>query len=272
MDRGLATGLPEVPDTRWQRFLRLLRDLYFGVSPLSQRFRIGLLVFDVVSIAYFVATTVTGTAENYQLIDTLIGIVLVFDLVARTLAMRRSIVQLRSPMFYVDLVVIVALFGSAIAPDLDFARVLRMLRVLRSYRLIVDLRRESKWFRRHEEVVEAALNLVVFVFITTSLVYVAEHAINPEIGTFVDALYFTISTLTTTGFGDIVVQDTFGRVLTICIMVFGVSLFLRLIQALFKPNKVGHECPKCGLEKHDADAVHCKHCGEVINIPTEGVV
>lgn len=272
MNQGLATGLPETPDTPWQRFLRLLRDLYFGVSPVSRRFRIGLLVFDVVSITYFVATTVTGTAQDYQIVDTLIGIVLVLDLAARTLAMRRSIIQLRSPMFYVDLLVIVALFGSAFAPDLDFARVLRMLRVLRSYRLVVDLRRDSKWFRRHEEVVEAALNLVVFVFITTSLVYVAEHAVNPQIGNFVDALYFTISTLTTTGFGDITVEDTFGRVLTIVIMVFGVSLFLRLIQTLFRPNKVGYECPKCGLEKHDADAVHCKHCGEVVNIPTEGVM
>ena len=268
---GLARGIRDEPDTRWQRALRLVRECYFGFSPLSRRFRFAMLAFDVVTISYFVITTVSGRT-TLPIIDIVIGICLTLDLAARTIAMRRSIVQLRSLMFYLDLVVIIALFGALIAPDLALVRVLRILRVLRSYRLVVDLRRDYKWFRQREEVVEAALNLTVFLFITTALVYVIERPVNPEITTFVDALYFTIATLTTTGFGDIVVSDTWGRALTIVIMVFGVGLFLRLIQTLFRPNKVAFECPKCGLEKHDLDAVHCKHCGEVINIPTEGAL
>jgi voltage-gated potassium channel len=40
---------------------------------------------------------------------------------------------------------------------------------------------------------------------------------------------------------------------------------------LFRPTKVRHECPTCGLSLHDADAIHCKHCGEVIHIDTEGL-
>jgi voltage-gated potassium channel len=56
----------------------------------------------------------------------------------------------------------------------------------------------------------------------------------------------------------------------VLIMIFGVSLFIRLAQTLFRPQKVHYECPKCGLSRHDPDAVHCKHCGAVVNIPTEG--
>jgi len=33
---------------------------------------------------------------------------------------------------------------------------------------------------------------------------------------------------------------------------------------------VREECHSCGLSLHDADAVHCKHCGTVIHIDTEG--
>ncbi|UOM36087.1 potassium channel family protein [Acuticoccus sp. I52.16.1] len=258
--------------SRWARFLQTLRELYFGFSSASRRFRLTMLTFDVVTISYFVVTTVTGTADWFPYVDVAIGVVLTLDLAARTLAMRRSLLQLRSVMFYVDLLVIIALFGSLVAQDLALARVLRLLRVLRSYRLVVDLRRDSQWFRRHEELVEAALNLTVFLFITTSLVFVIERPVNDQINTFVDALYYTIATLTTTGFGDITVSDTWGRVLTIVIMVFGVGLFLRLVQTIFRPNKVAYECPTCGLAKHDLDAVHCKHCGEVVNIPTEGAV
>ena len=76
--------------------------------------------------------------------------------------------------------------------------------------------------------------------------------------------------VTTTGFGDITPRDTPGRLLTVVIMVTGVTLFLRLAQALFRPPKVRFECPSCALMRHDSDAVHCKHCGVVLHLPNEG--
>jgi voltage-gated potassium channel len=53
-------------------------------------------------------------------------------------------------------------------------------------------------------------------------------------------------------------------------MIFGVTLFLRLAQVLFRPHKVRFTCPACGLQRHDPDAVHCKACGSILNIPDEG--
>ena len=53
-------------------------------------------------------------------------------------------------------------------------------------------------------------------------------------------------------------------------MIFGISLFIRLAQTIFRPAKVRFACPECGLQRHDPDAVHCKHCGHVLNIPNEG--
>jgi voltage-gated potassium channel len=58
--------------------------------------------------------------------------------------------------------------------------------------------------------------------------------------------------------------------MTVLIMIFGVALFLRLVQTIFRPAKVNLPCPDCGLNRHDPDAVHCKHCGRLLNIPTEG--
>jgi voltage-gated potassium channel len=37
-----------------------------------------------------------------------------------------------------------------------------------------------------------------------------------------------VSTLTTTGLGEITLQGTTGRLLSVVIMIFGISLFLRL--------------------------------------------
>jgi voltage-gated potassium channel len=53
-------------------------------------------------------------------------------------------------------------------------------------------------------------------------------------------------------------------------MIVGITLFFRLAQAVFRPGgKVRHPCPQCGLLRHDPDAVHCKACGRVLNIPDQ---
>ena len=94
--------------------------------------------------------------------------------------------------------------------------------------------------------------------------------INPEIRNFVDALYFTVTSLTTTGYGDVLLVGTGGRLLSVVIMIAGISFFLRLVQAIFRSGKVRYRCPRCGLLRHDHDAVHCKACGEILAIPDEG--
>ena len=147
---------------------------------------------------------------------------------------------------------------------------LRALRLLRSYHVLGLLRRRSAFVRANEELIVSLLNFVVFIFFVTAVVYVSQHRINPEIHDYVDALYFTVTTLTKTGFGDVTLVGDYGRLLSVLIMVFGVSLFIRLAQTIFRPAKVRFRCPECGLLRHEPDAVHCKHCGHVIDIPNEG--
>ena len=59
--------------------------------------------------------------------------------------------------------------------------------------------------------------------------------------------------------------------LVIFLVIFGISLFVRLAQALFRPTKVYFPCPHCALQRHDPDAVFCKACGHMLKIPDEGV-
>jgi voltage-gated potassium channel len=138
------------------------------------------------------------------------------------------------------------------------------------YQFMARLRLDSSFFRRNEETIIAVVNLAVFLFIMTGVVYQTQHWRNPAITNYVDALYFTVTALTTTGFGDITLQGTLGRLISIIIMIFGVTLFLRLLQTLIRPQKVRYACPACGLQRHEVDAVHCKACGLLLKIPDEG--
>jgi len=89
------------------------------------------------------------------------------------------------------------------------------------------------FFRLHEEPLIAGVQPAVFVFVMTALVYETQRAMNPKIADYADALYFTLATLTTTKFGDITLEDKFGELLSVFIMVCGVTLFYALRRRCF---------------------------------------
>ena len=84
---------------------------------------------------------------------------------------------------------------------------------------------------------------------------------------FLDVVYFTMISITTTGFGDITLPGPAGKLTSIVTMLIGISLFVRLAQLIFRPYKVEFSCPQCALQRHEPDAVHCKACGFRLKIP-----
>lgn len=234
------------------------------------RIRYAILAVDVLILIYFVVTTFLPLTGWIQTIDYIIAVWLVLDFLSRLLADEDRIGFLTKPMSVVDLSIIVSLILPAIIGNIAFLRVLRAMRLARSYVITRRLRIKWHFFARNEEVIFSSINLLVFIFVVTAVVYVLQSEVNSSINNYIDAMYFTITTLTTTGFGDITLVGSTGRLLAVVIMIVGVALFLRLVQTIFRPAKVRHECQTCGLLRHDQDAVHCKHCGQSLHIRTEG--
>ena len=247
-----------------------LEGLYLGHSRQADTFRYGLLAFDVLTIGFFVVSSFMESTSWMIAADIFVGMILAADFVARLFIACDKLKYLFELETLADIIVILSLLSIAIAGNFAFLRILRSLRLLRSYHVLRDVRKRYAVFARHEAVIQAIVNLLVFIFVVTAVVYVIQKPINPSIHNYIDALYFTVTTLTTTGFGDITLTGTSGRLLAVIIMVAGVALFLRLVQTIFRPQKVKYTCPDCGLNRHDPDAVHCKHCGRVIKIETEG--
>ena len=248
------------------------REVYYGATPRALRARYFLLALDLVIISYFVVTTFLSPSYEWLIAtDMFFGCVLLLDFAGRLIADTDRGGFLLKPMAIIDVVVIVSLFVPALLGNFAFLRVVRALRLLRSYVVIRQLRSYSRFFAKNEDVIFSATNLIVFMFVVAAAVFVLQAPVNSSINNYIDALYFTIATLTTTGFGDIILVGEAGRLLAVVIMIVGVALFIRLVQTIFRPNKVEYECPDCGLTRHDRDAVHCKHCGRQLHIRTEGV-
>jgi voltage-gated potassium channel len=256
--------------TRTGRFRSGLRRLFYGHSRVAVAFQAALLGLDLAALAYFLATTFVHDSPWLRAVDLALATLLTLEFLGRLLAHRHPMHYLDNAAALIDLAVIASLFVSALGANLAFLRVLRTLRLLRSYNVLGKLKKLSPAIRQNEELITASLNLAVFIIMISSLVYVTQHGQNEHIQNFVDALYVTVATLSTTGFGDITLVGTHGRLLSVAMMIVGISLFLRLAQALFRPGgKVRHPCPTCGLQRHDADAVHCKACGVTLYIPND---
>jgi len=250
------------------RFRDTLRKLYHGSTPAAFRFQVGVIVVDLMIVAFFIATPVLRETSPFLWLDYTVAAIVAADLGARLLAANDPIRLLRQPTSWVDLFILVTLLFPETLANLGFLRILRLWSLSRSGTLWRRFPRSA--VREWRDASHAVINLLTFLLVVTGFVYTFFFRNNSGIAGYVDALYFTVATVTTTGFGDIVLPGSAGKLTAIVTMLVGISLFVRLAQAIFRPQKVYFPCPQCGLQRHDPDAVHCKACGQILKIPDEG--
>ena len=259
-----------VPRHGGLRLRARIRAMYHGDSPAAVKFRLAIILIDFLVIGFFIAAPILRQAGwVFYVIDGLIAVFLMFDLAARAWAYSDIKDWLKRPVVWVDFFILATLLFPDLLGNFGFLRVLRLWTLLNSdffWRTIGKKFDDS----RVEEATRAISALLTFVFVVTGFVYETFRGRHEGITGYLDALYFTVATLTTTGFGDITLPGNWGRVLSIVVMLTGITLFLRLAQTIVRPHKVKFPCDVCGLQKHDPDAVHCKACGVVLCIPDEG--
>jgi voltage-gated potassium channel len=229
----------------------------------------GLLAFiDLAILAFFLFGPYLRAGPSYLIIDYLIAAWVTVELVAQAIIAGNLKTFLRRPMSWVDLFILATLLFPDLLFNFTFLRAMRIWAIGNSPFLKEGLRRLGCGHLL--DIVRACVNLLVFLFIVTGFVYTTFFYDQGGGEGFVDALYFTVATVTTTGFGDITLPGVTGKLTSIVTMIIGISLFVRLAQAVVRPYKVRFACPECGLQRHDADAVHCKACGHLLNTPDEG--
>jgi len=135
----------------------------------------------------------------------------------------------------------------------------------------------SEDMKMHElRIIKIIFTIISIIFVSSSFIYEAERVANPDINDLGSAMYFSIVTLTTVGFGDVVPVTLLGRLITILMILVSIALVPWQLGLLIKEfmlstsKKRSVTCKKCGLSQHDSDAIYCKHCGSIIYHETEG--
>ncbi len=142
--------------------------------------------------------------------------------------------------------------------------------MLRTYHLLARFAAGQRAVRRNEDAILAATNLVVFVFTMTGIVYATQHGHNPAIQTRSMPCNFLghvaprrRATATSP------LRAPTGRLLSVFVMICGVTLFFRLAQVCFPPTKCA-SLHRVWVAAPRAGRCPLQACGNILNIPDEG--
>jgi voltage-gated potassium channel len=162
----------------------------------------------------------------------------------------------------IDLLAIVPFFFP-VSSDLRFVRIFRLIRFLRFFKLgryLNASRIISRVFKsKKEELVLCLIITFCLIIVASSAMYFIEHDRQPDkFSSIPETMWWSVTTLTTVGYGDVYPVTTLGRILTACISIFGIGMFA--LPAGILASGFSSEFQKMKEKKHT-----CPHCGENIS-------
>ena len=271
---GREASLPEGTDPRAVVRFYLLDHRTLAGKAID----VALLGLNLVFVAIFVVETYPVTAATRAVLwdlEVAIAIVFLVEYLLRLYGARSRIDEALNGYTVVDLVAILPTLSVLFLPvpatvvEIGFLRAIRVIRVLRFYRFT----RDAEFFfgqvtDNSLRAMKLLLTVLVILFVSAGLFYSAEHRANPGVSTFGDAFYYTVVTLSTVGFGDILPVTAAGRWVTVGSILAAILVIPRQASRILREwttrELVNVTCPDCGLSYHDPDASHCKACGAVI--------
>ncbi len=216
--------------------------------------------------------------DELYAIEWLFTILFSIEYLLRLYSVTKPIKYVTSFFGVVDLVSILPSFIGLLFPLAGFQSllVLRALRLLRIFRIFKLTRYLGEANALSQAIIKSKNRIIVFLstiivlsFITGAGMYLVEGPSN-GFTSIPQSVYWAITTLTSTGYGDTVPQTPLGKMLAIFIMIMGYSLIIVptgiITNQLVKSTEISTQaCPYCSKDGHDSNAKHCKYCGTELN-------
>ena len=194
----------------------------------SRVFHVVSVVFDIVSITYFI-WSFFFLEEPLISFELLLGAYFAVEYVLLLLASERWWQYVKHPLAISNALIVI---GFLVAPlwNLGFLRVLRAFRIAQAYQLIPDVRMFTNRIIFWEKLFATIIHVCVLIIIITEVVFILQADINTAINTRFDAFYFTANAITKVGDGDqIALVGVQGKVLTLIIAFLSLSIFVQLL-------------------------------------------
>ena len=250
----------------------------------GKNFDIILLILIFLSIGLIILESIPTFGEKIQhifyLMEWSLTIVFTIEYLLRMYVVKSPLRYASSYFGLIDLLSILPTYLSLILPGSHYLLSIRALRLLRIFRIF-----KLSQFLKESNILLLALRasrrkITVFLFfiiitvsIMGSLMFILEGKTNENFSSIPVSMYWTVVTLTTVGYGDIVPITGIGKFIASCLMILGYAVIAvptgivsSELAGLNLRNKLNSQhCKNCGKEGHDNDATHCKYCGYLLN-------
>ncbi len=257
-----------------------LHTIIFGSETrLGKAFDVVLIISIIISITAVMMSSVESFRQQHQqalyYFEWVFTLLFTVEYFLRIISVRRPWLYIRSFFGLVDLLSILPTYLSLLFPGTHYMMVIRVFRLLRVFRVF----KLSEYMGEAQVLVNALVTssrkIMVFLYavltlvvVFGSLMYVVEGS---EAGftSIPKAVYWSIVTLTTVGYGDIAPQTPLGQIIAATLMIMGYGIIavptgiysVELVKSYNQENIRNDACPDCGETGHDVDASFCKYCG-----------
>ncbi|MDR1593040.1 MAG: ion transporter [Prevotellaceae bacterium] len=148
--------------------------------------------------------------------------------------------------------------------DFRFIRIFRLIRFLRFFKLGRYLNATKVishvFSAKKNELVLCLIITFCLITVASSMMYFIEHEQQPDkFSSIPETMWWSVTTLTTVGYGDVFPITTLGRILTAFISILGLGMFA--LPAGILASGFADEFHKI----KEKDKNRCPHCGKKIN-------
>ena len=285
------------PKSRVDLFRQKVYIIIYGVNtPAGKAFDIGLLVAILLSVFTIMLETVEGVDYIYHrelvILEWIFTAVFTLEYALRIFVSKKPVKYIFSFYGLIDLLSILPMFLSVFIKGSHILSSFRILRLLRLFRVfgLMEFMRESSRLKvailasRAKIMVFLYTVLIIAVLIGTLMYYIE----GPENGftNIPKSVFYTIVTLTTVGYGDMVPTTPLGQFLSMLLMIIGYGIIavptgivgVEIAREVGKSMKENYKtdpehrklngivCAHCNKEGHWDDAEYCYNCGHTLNI------
>lgn len=271
------------PEGSWRQ--RWYTIIFEAETRAGRLFDVVLLAAILASVAVVMLDSLPSVNERvgtlFTVVEWLVTLLFTAEYVMRILVVQRPWRYVLSFYGVIDFISIMPTWLAIFVPELAYLIDVRMLRLLRVFRVL----KLTLYFEEAQILLRALVNArrKIFVFLGTvfiitiilgTVMYVVE---GPQHGftSIPVSMYWAVVTLTTTGFGDLVPRTPLGQFITSLTILLGYSIIafptgiigaelvttMRESAAPASTLPPARTCTHCTTEGHDTDAAFCKRCG-----------
>ena len=185
-------------------------------KPIGEMYHQEFLLFNIFSVVVF---TLEYFARIWVSVES--------PLSERSGPKKSRVKYLLSPVSLIDLLAIAPFYLSFIfAIDLRYLRMLRMIRLLKLTHYFKGLHLFIDVFKKELPSIGAAIIIMsVLVIMSASVMYGLEHEAQPDVfDSIPSAIWWSVVTMTTVGYGDVIPVTFLGKFISIFIMLLGVGI------------------------------------------------